>query len=63
MGNMKERESILFCQKPSTQYLNMLESCGDDPRSVAGQYVLNRAGRLAQRGWQPDFDVRDAREK
>ncbi len=60
---MRERESIQFCQQPSPRYMQMLEKCGDDPRSVAGTYVLNRAGPRAQRGWVSDFDARDARKR
>ncbi len=58
----KETESIELCQQPSQRYLQMLDESGDDPRSVAGIYALNRS-LDGQRGWVPDFDARDARKK
>ena len=60
---MKERDPINFCQQPSQRYMEMLDNCGDDPRSVEGRYALNRAGANAQRGWISAFDSRDIRKK
>ncbi|MDP3973419.1 MAG: hypothetical protein Q8P92_01165 [Candidatus Daviesbacteria bacterium] len=60
---MRELEtSLQFCQQPSQRYLQMLEECGNDPRSVAGRYALERSLN-GQRGWIPDFDARDIRKK
>jgi len=58
---MKEHlgETRKFCQAPSNQYLEMLEDCGGDPRSVAGRYAINKAG--VERGWIPTCDARDSR--
>ena len=39
----------------------MLEDCGDDPRSVAGRYAINKAGAGVERGWIPTCDARDFR--
>ncbi len=49
------------CQQPSAQYMQLLEESGGDHRSVAGIYAIKRAGALAEKGWQPDYDARDAR--
>lgn len=56
------KESIKFCQEPSKEYLQKLEDCGNDPKSVEGFYALNKAGSNAERGWQPTWDARDARK-
>lgn len=42
--------SIKFCQEPSKYYLEMLEECGGDPRSVAGIHAMREAGALARGG-------------
>lgn len=52
-------ESIKFCQKPSKQYLEMLEKCGGDPRSAVGRYAINTSGGNAERGWVPTWDSRE----
>lgn len=49
---------ITFCREPSNQYLKMLRECGDDPRSVAGQYAINRSHKGE---WYPAWDARDIR--
>lgn len=53
------RQHINFCQEPSDSYVEMLEKCGGDPRSVAGRHAINRAGALSERGWQPTWDARN----
>lgn len=52
-------ESIKFCQKPSEQYLEMLEECGGDPRSAVGRHAINISGGNAERGWIPTWDSRE----
>lgn len=56
------KENLIFCQKPSELYLQMLEECGDDPKSVEGYIALIRAGNNAERGWKPTWEARDARK-
>jgi hypothetical protein len=38
------RVDTLFCQQASKQYLEMLEACGGDPRSVAALEALAHGG-------------------
>lgn len=52
------KEFIKFCQAPSNAYLEFYENCDQDPRLVAGRYALNKAGSLAQRGWQANWEDR-----
>ena len=52
---------VNFCQKPSEKYLETLEGCDDDPRSVVGYYAINNAGSHAEKGWVPTWDARDLR--
>ncbi len=56
------RSPMKFCQAPSKDYLTKLEECGGDPRSVAGHHAMKKAGPRAERGWQPDYEARDARK-
>lgn len=54
-------QPITFCQKPSKQYLEMLEKCGGDPRSVIGHHAINKSGGSMEKGWFPAWDARDFR--
>lgn len=54
---------IKYCREPSSTYLQLLEECGEDPRSAAGVHALRRASALARRGWVPDYDARDTRKR
>lgn len=53
---------VKFCREPSEHYLKLLDECGDDPRSVAGQYAINKAGGRLEKGWIPTWDARDSRD-
>ena len=48
-----------FCQKPSKQYLQLLDEAGGDPRATAGEQALRDLS--ATGGWAPTLDARDAR--
>ena len=36
-----DSEPMVFCQEPSTRYLELLDACDGDPRSVAGVDALH----------------------
>jgi hypothetical protein len=41
----KDNEKITFCQEPSKRYLDLLDECGGDPRSVAGMDALYNSAK------------------
>ena len=49
----------VFCIIPSSAYLELLEECGGDPKSVTGTRALVESGPNAEKGWQPTWDARE----
>lgn len=51
-----------FCLQPSDTYMQMLDKCDGDPRLVSATMALRKAGPLAIKSWQADWEARDTRK-